>query len=163
MTDATRSSETAWVRPTIEAVSALHGLDPDLIEAVVRTESSGRAAAYRFEPGYWRRYLAKNATYNTMEPRRAAASYGLMQVMYPTARAMGFRGDPEELFVPRTSLHYGCLVLKDNLKWSDGNMDAALAAYNGGKTKDNQKPPYRNGVYVSKVRKAMDAIQQERS
>lgn len=156
-------SETTWVRPLIEDVAALHALDPDVLEAVVRTESSGRAHAYRFEPKYWERYLAKNPVYQAMEPRRAAASYGLMQVMYPTARAMGFRGEPEELFVPRTSLHYGCLVLKDNLTWSGGRLDAALAAYNGGKTKDNQKPPYRNGVYVAKVQKHLAAIQQERA
>jgi soluble lytic murein transglycosylase-like protein len=146
---------TDWCRPLIRDVSTLHELDPLVIEAMVRVESSGRANAYRYEPAFWTRYLAGHATYKAMNPHRASASYGLMQVMYPTARAHGFRGEPEELFVPRTSLHYGCLVLKDCLAWSQGHLDSALAAYNGGKTRDNLAPPRRNGVYVNKVRAAM--------
>jgi len=154
---------TAWVRPLIEEVAARHDLDPNVVEAVVRVESSGFAHAYRYEPAYWRRYLANHATYKTMVPRRAAASYGLMQVMYPTARALGFRGEPEELFLPRTALQFGCLALVDNLAWSRGDLPAALAAYNGGKTKDNRTPPYRNGAYVAKVQKALADITTERA
>lgn len=156
-------SVTNWCRPDIEDIASRHDLDPNLIEAIVRVESSGRAHAYRYEPQYWLRYLAKNPTYRHMEPRRAAASYGLMQVMYPTAVAMGFRGEPEELFLPRTSLKFGCLVLVDNLAWSNGDINAALAAYNGGKTKDNLVPPYRNGVYLAKVQKALADVQEERA
>jgi soluble lytic murein transglycosylase-like protein len=58
------------------------------------------------------------------------------------------------LFVPSVALDIGCLKLASLLKWSDGNVDAALAAYNGGRV-GNAKPPYRNASYVNKVRAAL--------
>lgn len=158
-------SHTAHLRPLIAQTLALHpvpGLDVDIVEAMVRTESSGKANAYRFEPRYWERYCAKHPVFGKGDPKRIAASYGLLQVMYPTAYAMGFRGEPEALFEPRLGLLYGVRVMADNLRWSDGNLDAALAAYNGGKTKSNLKPPYRNGVYVRKVRRHLVDIQKGR-
>lgn len=143
---------TQWVRPMIEEIADKYELDPQLIEAVVRTESSGNPRAYRFEPAFWDRYLKGKAFYQAHQPRRVSASYGLMQVMYPTAREeFGFKGEPEDLFNPQRSLELGCMLLRKNLVWSGGDMDAALAAYNGGRTKDNMNPPYRNGGYVKKV------------
>jgi soluble lytic murein transglycosylase-like protein len=155
-------SVTAWCRPLIEQTLALHpvlGLTADVVEAMVRTESSGKPSAYRFEPKYWERYCAKHPVFGKGEPGRIAASYGLLQVMYPTAYALGFRGDPEELFVPQRSLLFGVRVMADNLRWSGGHLDAALAAYNGGKTRSNLQPPYRNGVYVTKVKKHLADVQ----
>lgn len=155
---------TAWVRPLIAqalALTPVEGLTPDVVEAVVRTESSGQAHAYRHEPGYWERYCKRHPVFSKGEPARIASSYGLMQVMYPTAYSLGFRGAPEELFVPETSLLYGLLLLRDNLRWSQGRLDAALAAYNGGR-RGNDKPPYRNGYYLTKVKKHLAAIQEGR-
>ncbi len=159
------STVTAWCRPLIEQVLTLHpvpGLTANVVEAMVRTESSGKEKAYRFEPLYWEKYCAKHPVFGKGEPKRIAASYGLMQVMYPTAHALGFRGEPEDLFAPQQSLLYGVRVMADNLRWSKGQLDAALAAYNGGKTKSNLKPPYRNGYYVAKVKKHLAAIQEGR-
>jgi soluble lytic murein transglycosylase-like protein len=136
------------------------GLSVAIIEAMVRTESSGKPDAYRFEPAYWERYCAKHKVFKHGDPKAIAASYGLMQVMYPTAYSLGFRGDPAELFDPQQSLLYGVRLMADNLRWSEGNLDAALAAYNGGR-KGNSGPPYRNGIYVAKVRKHLAAIQLE--
>lgn len=146
---------TAWCRPLIERVLALHlvaGLEPDVVEAMVRTESSGLAHAYRFEPGYWDRYCKTHPTFSKGEPQRIAASYGLMQVMYPTAYALGFRDEPEALFLPQQSLLYGVRLMAQNLAWSQGHLDAALAAYNGGRIKRNLQPPYANGKYINKVK-----------
>lgn len=152
-------STTAWIRDEIKKAADMFQLDPQLVEAVVRTESSGNPRAYRFEPAFWDRYLANDPKYNKQVPRRVSASYGLMQVMYPTARELGWVGEPEQLFVPEVSLTLGCKLLAKNLKWADGNMDAALAAYNGGRTKDNLKAPYRNGSYVVKVKGHLKDIQ----
>lgn len=155
-------SVTAWCRPLIEQTLALHpveGLDADVVEAMVRTESSGKPAAYRFEPRYWERYCKKHKVFGAGLPIRVAASYGLMQVMYPTAYALGYRGEPEGLFLPQQSLLFGVLVMADNLRWGGGSLEAALAAYNGGKTKSNLKPPYRNGAYVAKVKKHLVDVQ----
>lgn len=129
---------------------------------MVRTESSGKPSAYRFEPKYWERYCKGHKVFGAGLPIRIAASYGLMQVMYPTAYALGFRGEPEELFIPKLSLLYGVRLMADNLKWGEGSIDAALASYNGGKTKDNLVPPYRNGVYIAKVKRHLADIQQGR-
>lgn len=152
---------TQWARELIKSAAGRYGLDPQLVEAVVRTESSGNPRAYRFEPAFWDRYLKNNPAYSNSQPRRVSASYGLMQLMYPTAKdELGFNNEPEGLFIPQVSLDLGCRLLARNLKWANGDMDAALAAYNGGRTESNRKPPYRNSGYVVKVKKHLRDIQE---
>lgn len=146
--------ETRWYRPEIEAAAREHGLEADLVEAVVLTESAGLAHAYRWEPEFWNRYLDGKPEWKGMNPRRVSASYGLMQVMFPVAVEMGYVGEPEGLFVPSVALDMGCMKLAELLKWSGGNVDQALAAFNGGRG-GNAKPPYRNASYVLKVRAAL--------
>jgi soluble lytic murein transglycosylase-like protein len=142
---------TQWLRDRIARAADKHGLDPQLVEAVVRAESSGNPRAYRYEPAFWDRYLKDKQKYKHEQPRRVSASYGLMQLMFPTASdELGFEGEPEDLFNIDINLDLGCALLVKNRKWG-GSMEAALAAYNGGRTKDNLKPPFRNGGYVSKV------------
>ena len=119
-------------RAAIESAATTHGLDADLVEALVWQESSGRADAFRYEPAFWRRYLATNPVYANEEPRRVASSYGLMQVMFTTALAQGFNGEPELLFDIRINLDIGCRVLGRLLARTDGDEAEALAAYNGG-------------------------------
>lgn len=152
---------TAWVRPLIAqalAITPVPGLSAHVVEAMVRTESAGRPWAYRYEPGYWRLYCEDHPVFKSGVPQRVAASYGLMQVMYPTAYGLGFRGQPEELFVPQTSLLYGLTLMRDNLRWAGGNLDAALAAYNGGR-RGNLSHPYRNAPYISKVKAHLAQIE----
>lgn len=138
-------------RAEIEAIAAQFHLDADLVEAVVLTESSGKTHAYRFEPGFWHRYLKGKPQWDGANPERVSSSYGLMQIMYPVACEMGFTETaPEYLFVPTIGLHWGCKKLRSLLDWAKGNTAQALAAYNGGKN-GNDKPPYRNQHYVDKV------------
>lgn len=149
-------------RAEVHAIAAQHRLDPDLVEAVCRVESSGRTSAYRYEPAFWLKYMAKDQKWDGAIPERVSASYGLMQVMYPVALELGMpRNDPpESLFVPVIGLQYGCRKLREVLGWSNGDVPAALAAYNGGKTNDN-KPgivPKRNQVYVDKVLKMLELV-----
>lgn len=137
----------------IKVVSAPFSLDPDLVEAVVMTESSGNTHAYRFEPLFWGRYLANQAFWKVQIPTRVSASYGLMQVMYVSTYEDGFRGEPEELFIPTVGLNWGCKHLANLFAWSKGDVNSALAAYNGGKG-DNEvghKPMLRNLFYAKKV------------
>lgn len=135
-------------RQEIETAAREFGLEPDLVEAVVLQESSGRADAFRFEPAFFDRYLKRNPDYRGLVPRRIASSYGLMQVMYPTARELGFSAEPEMLFVPRVSLHFGCMLLARLLKWAGGDTAKALAAYNGGKGNWTAEAPL---AYAAKV------------
>jgi soluble lytic murein transglycosylase-like protein len=109
------------------------GVDPLLLEAISFRESTWRADAFRFEPGFYDRYMKGKPEWAGQIPRRVSSSYGLMQVMYPVAREHGFPGDPEGLFAPETNLQVGCQVLLKLFTWADGDIPKALAAYNGGK------------------------------
>jgi len=147
-------------RTLIEQAATELGLDPNLVEAVVITESSGQTDAFRYEPGFYTAYIKGKAEYANAIPRRVASSYGLMQVMYTTATQYGFGLIPELLFVPATGLRFGCLHLAKLLKWSEGDVRKALAAYNGGQGNWRAAQPQQ---YVSKVLKALDTVKAARS
>lgn len=149
-------------RAEVHAIASQHQLDPDLVTAVCLTESGGRTSAYRYEPGFWLRYMAKDPRWDGAVPERVSASYGLMQVMYPVALEHGMprQDPPEHLFIPVYGLQYGCRKLREVLAWAKGDVAAALAAYNGGKTRDNAPgvTPKRNQLYVDKVLMALVVV-----
>lgn len=159
-----------FYRAAIEIAAAAHSLDADLVEAVVQQESNGWASAYRYEPDFFTKYLAKNPMYKDRNPREVSASYGLMQVMFTTAVEHGFTGQPWELFAPTVSLEYGCRVLAALFTWarskytglSSGEriavMRSALAAYNGGKNQNDPNGVLRNRAYADEVMARYDAI-----
>jgi soluble lytic murein transglycosylase-like protein len=152
---------TRFFRSLIDAVARRHGLDPLVVEAICLTESSGLASAYRYEPRFWLQYLADKEPYKGLMPQRVSASYGLMQVMFPTAQQHGYTGEPEGLFVPATALDYGCRHLRWLLDRCGGRLEQALAQYNGG-AGGNQQPPYRNQPYVSKVLAWLETVKEDR-
>jgi soluble lytic murein transglycosylase-like protein len=152
---------TFWFETEVAEEAQRFGLDPVLVKAICMAESSGRADAFRHEPGFWTRYLAKNPRYAHRNPRRYSSSYGLMQVMYSTAVQHGFASEPEALFAPRTAIHYGCRHLRWILDRVAGHEDRALAIYNGGFT-GNETAPFRNADYVKKVRGFYQQIKETR-
>src|SRR6185295_18189918 len=96
-------------RELIETAAVTHRLDADLLEALIITESSGLTDAFRFEPEFYKRYLAKNKKWAGQNPRRISSSYGLCQVMFTTALEHDFPYlEPEYLFVPTIGLEWGC-------------------------------------------------------
>lgn len=95
-----------------EAIS--QGVPYALIKAVIAQESNFVARAIRGEP------------------QLADASRGLMQLLYSTAKALGYKGTPEALFDPATNIHYGTKLLKGNLARVAGDETAAISMYNGG-------------------------------
>lgn len=137
-------------RPLIAVCAKPHKLDPLIVEAVVLTESGGCADAFRYEPAFYRRYLQGKPEWADCIPRRVSSSYGLMQIMYPVAKELGFTGEPELLFVPSVNLAWGCLKLAKLLEWAGGEYVKAFAAYNGGQG-GNAQPPFRNQAYADKV------------
>lgn len=145
-------------RPLIEVAAAEYGLDANLVEAVVRKESSGLTHAYRYEAGFFDRYLADDPAYAGGNPRRVSASYGLMQIMYPTACERGFGKEPEYLFVPSIGLEWGCRQLKYLIAYVAGDIDRALAAYNGGL--GSSRRPFRPiiSAYVEAVKRHLADI-----
>lgn len=91
-----------------------HGIDPFLVKAIVAAESNFNANASRDEP------------------RIGDKSYGLMQILYGTARWMGYSGAPEGLFDPETNLEFGIRFLQKMLYQFRGNIALAVSAYNTG-------------------------------
>lgn len=154
----------------IQRAAKAHGLDPALVAAVVEQESGGRFYAYRYESAFFVRYLAQNPKYNTRPAQEVAASFGLMQVMFPTAVEHGFTGEPWDLFNPAKNLDIGCIILATLLKWARGQYQGlagdegswvrrrALAAYNGGKghAADAGPQDYAKQVIVRWVRLRAD-------
>jgi soluble lytic murein transglycosylase-like protein len=110
----------------IETVSLKHGVDPELVHAVVLAESN-------YEP----------------HAKSNVGARGLMQVMPGTARDFGIR----DLYDPQNNLEAGVQYLKFLLARFD--VKRAIAAYNAGPAtvrKYNGIPPFEETQnYVKKV------------
>ena len=119
-------------RAKIEMAAQRHAIDADLLDALVWKESNYQADAFRFEPAFWERYLKDKPEYATQNPRRVSSSYGLCQLMLPVARELGFRHEPEMLFLPDLNLDLGARKLAALLAWAEGDKAKALGAYNAG-------------------------------
>lgn len=71
------------------------------------------------------------------EPQIRDASIGLMQILYATAKGLGFPGPIGDrtkltgLYAPATNLYYGARLLR-KLLLQAGNEAGAMSAYNGG-------------------------------
>ena len=98
----------------ITASAATHGVDPYLVAAVIRSESS-------WDP----------------EASSHQGARGLMQLMPETAQDMvakglvdGKRYSYENLEDPTVNIEYGCAYLSFLLTYFNGATDRAIAAYN---------------------------------
>lgn len=169
-----------------------YGLKKLFLKAVAIRESSLNQRAYRFEPGFWANHSADIlAKYPDLEGRdinEVSASYGLMQLMFTTAWAMGFRGIGEELYDPILNVEFGARLLRTNLDlalsggyifkpiWDDEKKtwkfkpnffwlspaDIALARYNGGgRGNPDAEGSIRNYKYVKGVLKNWDDLIQK--
>lgn len=100
-------------KETIVAAARANGLPPSLVAGIIRQESA-------FDP---------RAT-------SPVGARGLMQLMPLTAREMASRLDsraPQDgLYDPEYSIELGSAYLKQLLKMFDGNVELAVAGYNGG-------------------------------
>lgn len=101
-------------KDVVEKYSRKHDLDKYLVYAVIRTES-------KFD-----QYAVSNA-----------GAYGLMQLQAETAsdcaRALKLKVKlPDDLYDPDINIHLGTYYLSWLLERYDGDIDLAIAAYNGG-------------------------------
>lgn len=145
-------------RPIVDRVAGLHGLDTDLVWAILRHESSGNPWAWKPEPRYpylWN--VRTHAPFRALTHAELAsedppldfpalagdrhqewwaqqASWGLMQIMGAVAREHGFGADYlPQLCDPESNILVGCSYLAQLVTWAAGNVRQAVAAYNAGR------------------------------
>jgi hypothetical protein len=102
------------VKHHLREASSRHGIDYELLQALIATESGFDAAA--------------------VSPKGAV---GLMQIMPATAQRYGVTGDKKfpvekKLTDPRTNVATGARYLRDLMQMFPGQLELALAAYNAG-------------------------------
>jgi soluble lytic murein transglycosylase-like protein len=94
-----------WLPPLVHAIAGNHGVDPDLVQAVIKSES------------HFNRFAVSNK-----------GALGLMQLIPSTGRRYGV----QDFFDPRQNIDGGVRYLKFLLEKFNGNLDLSLAAYNAG-------------------------------
>jgi soluble lytic murein transglycosylase-like protein len=138
----------ALYKEPIDTVAEDLDIPKELILATIATESAGQAQAKRYEPAFYERYIRNNKKYKHLpwfdEPERISSSYGLMQIMYTTALAMGFPEElePEDLCDPYTNIHFGCLYVLHQKAQTNLEPIKVTAAYNAGSLRPSDEPPY---------------------
>jgi soluble lytic murein transglycosylase-like protein len=136
-----------------------------LLKSIAICESSLDPKAYRFEPLYWERYMKDKPEWADKDPKVVSASYGLFQVMYPVAVALGFVGSPEELCDPMTNALLAAKLMRqlidkvvkarvcDQFYWL-APLHVSICRYNGGGWKNpDESGVLRNQKYLRKVLK----------
>lgn len=99
----------AQYRQLIERESLAFGLPPALVDAVMAVESRYNPAVVGMD-----------------------GEVGLMQVMLPTARMMGFTGTSMELATPDVNVHYGVQYLAGAWRRAGGDLCTATMKYRAG-------------------------------
>ncbi len=102
------------VKHLLKDASVMHGIDYELLQALIATESGFDARA--------------------VSPKGAV---GLMQLMPPTAARYGVRTDnaspvAQKLTDPKTNIRAGSSYLRDLIDLFPGQIELAVAAYNAG-------------------------------
>ena len=150
-----------------------------ILKSIVMVESHFDHRAYRFEPALFKRLKGKDPYWADKDQAIVSASYGLAQILFTTAWALGLKPDnwrtlnhaqfedlAESIYDPEANINYEAQLLRSLLKriWAEklpekyehlSAMDIALARYNGGSAGN----PTKDGVlrtqkYVDKVWRA---------
>lgn len=98
----------------IANAATLYNVPESWIRAVIETESNWIAQAFR------------------SEPRISDASYGLMQLLYRTAKGLGYTGMPEGLYDPFVNIDLGTKLLGQLRALYGDDFQRVYSAYNSG-------------------------------
>lgn len=134
------SSEFKAIRPLMREAASQHGIDFELVQAVIAAES-----------GYNRQAVSPKGAIGLMQIMPATGErYGVTSDKTTASNGKpvkGARSTSEKLFDPKTNLGVGTRYLRDLMKMFPGRLDLVLAAYNAGEgavqRNGNQVPPYR--------------------
>jgi soluble lytic murein transglycosylase-like protein len=96
-------------RELVERESRAFGLPPALVDAIMAVESRYNPASIGLD-----------------------GEVGLMQLMPPTARMLGFTGSPAELAAPEINIHYGTKYLAGAWRLAGGDLCTAAMKYRAG-------------------------------
>lgn len=148
---------------TIIMIAAQYNLDPKLLTAIILVESGGNRFAVRYQPNY--RHLCKVGAFSKdlgikylTEKTFQKTSHGLMQIMGGTARYLGFKGYPAQLYEPENNIRYGAKLLWE-LKKRYADPRDIVASYNAGQAKKTKTGQYINQGYVNKVYRKLELLQ----
>lgn len=130
------SSSKSQLFDVIFVTAHVNSIDPVLLLSICTVESSLRPTVI-----------------NKNDGGDGLHSYGLCQVQEATARAMSFKGDPEDLLNPWINSFYAGKYIRFQLERYQNVLDA-ISAYNAGRTlrKKGQETFY-NQEYIDKVAK----------
>ncbi|MDD5007265.1 MAG: lytic transglycosylase domain-containing protein [Syntrophorhabdaceae bacterium] len=154
-------------------VSKKYRLKKLLLKASATCESSLDERAYRYEPEFFRRYLADKPEWKDQDPAIVSASYGLFQIMWTTAWYLGFRGTQEDLWNPVINANLGAKLLRQlldevakegvcNTYFELSPITVALCRYNGG-NRNNPAPDgtLRNKKYSDRVMRTFEELKKK--
>lgn len=113
----------------IDRYAAQHGLPAALAHAVVTIESGYNPMAFN------------------------AGAIGLMQILLPTARGLGYDGDRDGLHDPEVNLRYGIMYLAQAYRMSNGDTCQTVMRYQSGHYA--KAPNAANLAYCEKARSLM--------
>jgi hypothetical protein len=138
----------------ILSAAAQFDIDPLLVSALILTESSGDPCAFRYEPAFYKKYIARRTPEDLggyfpcheinveAEKILRSCSFGLCQIMGQVARELGFRHmDMFTLLDPKTNLQFGLQKLEKEIVFAKRHLpfgsvgytyEKALLRYNGG-------------------------------
>lgn len=140
-------AEQAYQANILDA-SKKYGVPVELIMGHIKQESGFNPNAKRDE--------------KTSDGRVWDTSYGMMQLLLKTAKGLDPNATPEKLYNPAYNIDLGTRLIAQNLK-KYPNIPDAIAAYNAGVPRKNEKGEYVNskGVpnvnyYVKQVTKYMN-------
>ena len=154
-----------------------------VLKSIVMVESTFNPRAYRFELAFFKSLIKKEPWWADKDPSIVSASYGLPQVLFTTAWALGmkptnwktlnhagFQSLAERLYDPETNIFYEAQLVRALLDkvWEDklplkfeslSAMSVCLSRYNGGSfLNPSEDGILRNQSYVDKVWRAHKEI-----